>query len=110
MPLTTAVSELMAFDILALDEKDLRGLSLQERLAQLEMLLKLGKVDGVAYVPAFDDGEALMPACMTHSLEDVVSKRRDSTYTSGRGWFWLKSKTPTWRHANKDRWERMQGR
>lgn len=100
---------LMAFDILTLDGKDLRGLPLQERLAQLEMLLKLGKVDGVAFVPAFDDGEALMQACMTHSLEGVVSKRRDSLYTSGRGRFWLKSKTPTWRQANKDRWERMRG-
>jgi hypothetical protein len=39
-------------------------------------------------------------------LEGVVSKRRASTYTAGRGRHWLKLKTPTWRQANKDRWER----
>jgi bifunctional non-homologous end joining protein LigD len=100
----------MVFDILSLDEKDLRSLPLEERLAQLKMLLSLSKVRDVALVPSFADGGALMLAAMKHNLEGVVSKRRDSAYTSGRGRFWLKSKTPTWRQANKDRWERMQGR
>lgn len=102
---------LMAFDILQLDRKYLRGLPLEERLAQLEMLLSLSKVPGVALVPAFHDGEALMQAAMQHGLEGVVSKRKASTYNSGRGrhWVrhWVKSKTPMWRQANKDRWERM---
>lgn len=98
---------LMAFDILSLDGKDLRGLPLEERLAQLEMLLGLSKVQGIALVPSFDNGEKLMLAAMQHSLEGVVSKRRASTYTSGRGRHWVKSKTPMWRQANKDRWERM---
>ena len=102
---------LMAFDILALDGKDLRSLPVQERLAQLEMLLlSAGNVVGVGLIPSFDDGQALMNACMEHSLEGVVSKRRASTYTSGRGRHWVKSKTPTWRQANKDRWERMSSR
>jgi bifunctional non-homologous end joining protein LigD len=91
----------MAFDILSLDGKDLRGLPLEERLAQLEMLLSLSKVQGIALVPSFDDGEKLMLAAMQHSLEGVVSKRRASTYTSGRGRHWVKSKTPMWRQANK---------
>lgn len=81
-----------------------------KRDAQLEMLLKLSKAAGVHFVPAFDDGEALMLACMTHSLEGVVSKKRNPPYRSGRGPTWVKSKTPTWRQANKDGWERMQGR
>jgi two-component sensor histidine kinase len=38
----------MALDILRLDGKDLRNLPLEERLAQLEMLLGLSKVQGVA--------------------------------------------------------------
>ena len=61
---------LMAFDVLALDGKDLRSLPLEERLAQLEMLLNLDKVKvaGIALVPSFDDGEALMNACMEHGL------------------------------------------
>jgi bifunctional non-homologous end joining protein LigD len=65
---------LMAFDILSLDGKDLRGIPLEERLAQLEMLLGLSKVPGIALVPSFDDGEKLMLAAMKHSLEGVVSK------------------------------------
>ena len=101
---------LMAFDVLSLDGKDLRSLPLQERLAQLEMLfLSAGKLAGIV-VPSFDDGQALMNACMEHSLEGVVSKRRASTYAAGRGRHWVKSKTPIWRQANKDRWERIQSR
>ena len=100
----------MAFDVLALDGKDLRGLPLEERLAQLEMFLNLNKVAGVAVVPSFDDGQALLLGCMEHGLEGVVSKKRDAPYRSGRGPTWLKSKTPTWRQANKDRWERLRAR
>jgi hypothetical protein len=94
----------MVFDILALDSKDHRSLPLQERLAQIEMLLlSVGKLAAIGLVPSFDDGQALVNACMEHSLEGVVSKRRASTYTSGQGRHWAKSKTPTWRQANKDR-------
>jgi bifunctional non-homologous end joining protein LigD len=60
---------LMAFDILQLDGKDLRGLPLEERLAQLEMLLNLSKVLGIVLVPWFRDGEALMQAAMQHGME-----------------------------------------
>jgi hypothetical protein len=68
----------MAFDILSRDGKDLRSLPLQERLAQLEMLLvSAGKLAGIGLVPSFDDGQALMNACMEHSLEGVVSKAAD---------------------------------
>ena len=55
----------MAFDILSLDGKDLRSLPLQERLAQLEMLLfSAGKLSGIGLIPSFDDGQALMDACI----------------------------------------------
>jgi bifunctional non-homologous end joining protein LigD len=101
---------LWAFDLLRLDGKDLRDLPLVERKAQLEMLLRLSKTGAIHFVPSFDDGQALMLACMEHSLEGVVSKKRNAPYRSGRGPTWVKSKTPTWRQANKDRWERMQGR
>jgi bifunctional non-homologous end joining protein LigD len=101
---------LWAFDLLKLDGKDLRDLPLVERKARLEMLLKLSKSGSVHFVPSVDDGQALMLACMEQSLEGVVSKRRDSPNRSGRGPTWVKSKTPMWRQANKDRWERMQGR
>jgi bifunctional non-homologous end joining protein LigD len=61
---------LMAFDILSLDGKDLRPLPLQERLAQLEMmLLSAGKLVGVGLVPSFDDGQALMTAAWNIALK-----------------------------------------
>jgi hypothetical protein len=76
---------LMAFDTLSLDGKDLRSLPLQERLAQLESLLLRGQIVQHLPSPTFDDGQALMNACMEHTLEGVDSKRRASTYTAGRG-------------------------
>ena len=79
---------LMAFDILSLGGKGLRGLPLQERLAQLQVLFSLSKVQGLALVPSLDDGQALMLAAMKHGLEGAVSKRRASTYDSGRGRHW----------------------
>ena len=45
---------LMAFDILRLDGRDFRNLPLEQRLAQLKMLLSLSKVHGVALVPSFE--------------------------------------------------------
>ena len=43
---------------------------MEERLAQLEMLLlSAGKIAGVGLVPSFDDGQVLLNACMEHSLE-----------------------------------------
>jgi ATP-dependent DNA ligase len=40
-------------------------------------------------VPSFDDGQALMLACMEQSLEGVVSKKRNAPYRSGRGPTWI---------------------
>ena len=101
---------LWAFDLLEREGKDLRDLPLVERKAKLEKLLQRAGPAGVGFVASFDDGDALMLGCMEQSLEGVVSKRRDAPYRSGSRPEWVKSKTPTWRQANKDRWERMQGR
>ena len=60
--------------MLVLDGQDLRSIPLEERLAQLDMLLSLNGVAGIALVPSFDDGEALMNACMEHGLEGVAPK------------------------------------
>ncbi len=50
-----------------------------------------------------------MLAVMKHSLEGVVSKRKSAPYASGSRPEWVKVKSPTWRQANKDRWELMRG-
>ena len=58
---------------------------------------------------AFDDRLA---AAERMELEGVVSKCRDAPYRSGARCGWIKTKTNTWREANKDRWrlfERQRG-
>ena len=100
-----------AFDLLKLEgSKDLRELPLEERKAQLAMLLQLNKIAGLGFVLSFDDGEALMVGCMELSIEGVVSKRPGAPYRSGPRPEWVKSKTPIWRAANRDRWERLNPR
>ena len=41
-----------------------------------------------------DDGEIVFRHACKMGLEGIVSKRRDSTYRSGRSSDWLKSKNP----------------
>ena len=42
----------------------------------------------------FDDGEAVFRHACRMGLEGIVSKRKDSTYRSGRSPDWLKMKNP----------------
>ena len=42
----------------------------------------------------FDDGEAVFHHACKMGLEGIVSKRKDSTYRSGRTPDWLKMKNP----------------
>jgi bifunctional non-homologous end joining protein LigD len=79
---------MVAFDLLYLNGFDLRKLPLFERKALLKKL-----IDGtdVQFSESFDvDGpEIYKHACKT-GLEGVVSKVRDSRYSSGRGNNWVK--------------------
>ena len=100
---------LMAFDIMELDGSDMRPLPLAARKIYLWKLLSRNKSSNLAVVPSFEDGEELMLAVMKHSLEGVVSKRKSAPYASGSRPEWVKVKSPTWRQANKDRWELMRG-
>jgi bifunctional non-homologous end joining protein LigD len=81
-----------AFDLLYLDGYDLRSVPLIERKGLLEKLLS--KEGGVLrYSTHFGEngGLVLKHACRL-SLEGVVSKDRNSHYTSGRTGSWIKSK------------------
>ena len=100
--------QLMAFDILALGGRDLRPLPLWQPKEALAKFMARNSDPLLGTIPSFDDGERLMLACMEHSLEGVVSKRRDAPYVSGSRAEWVKVKSPTWRQANKDRWELFQ--
>jgi bifunctional non-homologous end joining protein LigD len=79
---------MIAFDLLYLNGRDLRGLPLYERKALLKRII--ADTD-VQFSESFEvDGrEMYKHACKT-GLEGVVSKVRDSRYNSGRGNDWVK--------------------
>src|SRR3954454_809970 len=51
----------------------------------------------------FDDGEAVFNYACKMGLEGIVSKRKDSTYCSGRAPKWLKMKNPAWEALRRRR-------
>jgi hypothetical protein len=76
-------ARLYAFDVLAMDGDDLRGLPLSMRKAGLAKLR--GPPDGMFIAP-FEAGEIgpdLFRAACRFSLEGIVSKRRDRPYRAG---------------------------
>ncbi|WP_315799481.1 DNA ligase D [Bradyrhizobium sp. SZCCHNR1002] len=86
-----------AFDLLFIDEFDLRRQPLRERKARLAKLLKAnskGKTSVIRYVEHFEsDGEAVLESARKLNLEGIVSKKLDSAYHSGRTESWTKAKT-----------------
>jgi len=88
--------QLYAFDILALDGDDLRGLPLSMRKTNLARLLAR-RPDGIFVAPT-EQGEIgpdLFQAACRMGLEGLVSKRRDRPYQAGRSKYWVKIKNRT---------------
>jgi bifunctional non-homologous end joining protein LigD len=86
-------AELLAFDILALDGDDLRGLPLSMRKANLQRLLAR-RPDGI-FLSDFEQGEIgpdLFRKACEFGLEGLVSKRIDRPYRGGRSKDWIKVK------------------
>ncbi len=84
-----------AFDLLYLDGLDLRPLPLLARKEQLKALLdELPKGEQVLRYSehTVGNGAQFFEAAAKLGLEGVVSKRADSSYRSGRGKDWQKSK------------------
>ncbi|MBI5067151.1 MAG: DNA ligase D [Deltaproteobacteria bacterium] len=85
---------LMAFDLLALGDLDLRGLPLLARKEALRRLLPregpLRFADHVA-----ERGEAFFEAARAQGLEGMVGKRADAPYREGR--------SPAWRKVRAER-------
>jgi bifunctional non-homologous end joining protein LigD len=93
------------FDLLELNGRDMRGLSLNERRRHLEQLLTYHPDDGtLRYSESFADPARLLAAAHALGLEGVLSKRLDAPYRSGRRPEWVKVKTESWRIANRERW------
>jgi ATP-dependent DNA ligase len=85
--------QLYAFDIMALDGDDLRRLPLHLRKNNLSRLLAR-RPEGI-FVSEFEQGELgpdLFRQACKFGLEGLVSKRRDSSYRSGRSPSWIKVK------------------
>jgi bifunctional non-homologous end joining protein LigD len=85
---------LYAFDLLSVDGADLCREPLEKRREALARLLKRAKRGGALQLSEEIEGPAdviLRHACRA-GLEGIVSKRRDSPYTSGRSKDWLKTK------------------
>jgi bifunctional non-homologous end joining protein LigD len=80
------------FDVLALDGNDLTRLPLEERKKRLAKLI--GKKQGVIRYSdhVIGNGGAFFKLACRQGLEGIVSKRRDSPYTPGRGKSWVKTK------------------
>ena len=79
---------LVVFDLLYLNGHDLRKLPLSARKAELKQI-----IDGtpVQFSESFEiDGQEMYQHACKLGLEGVVSKVRDSPYTSGRGNNWVK--------------------
>ena len=96
------LTQLYAFDILALDGDDLRGLPLSLRETNLARLLAR-RPDGI-FVAPFEQGEIgpdLFRAACDMGLEGLVSKRRDRPYQGGRSKYRVKVKNR--KHPAMDR-------
>ena len=79
---------MVAFDLLYLNGYDLRKLPLVERKSHLKKLI--AKTD-IQFSESFEvDGAEMYQHACSVGLEGVVSKVRDSRYSSGRGNDWVK--------------------
>src|SRR5262249_11296506 len=88
---------LYAFDLIELDGKDRRRDPLNQRKADLGLLLSdaspgllfNGWIDGGEF-----DGAIVFQLACELGFDGIVSKRRDSRYVSGRSPYWLETKNP----------------
>jgi bifunctional non-homologous end joining protein LigD len=88
------VAFLYAFDLLALDGEDLRREPLETRKTTLASLLRKPPL-GIALCEHIEaDGKMVFRHACKMGLKGIVSKRRDSRYSSGISPNWIKSKNP----------------
>jgi len=85
------------FDLLRLDDLDLRSLPLVERKLRLARLLKARKARDRRGTLRYSDhvsgrGKSVLARACKLGLEGIVSKRADASYQSGRSRSWLKIK------------------
>jgi bifunctional non-homologous end joining protein LigD len=81
------------FDLLHIDGRDLTGLPLIERKAELARLMEKAPRGPIQYSEHFEDeGSAVLRHACELRLEGIVSKRMDAPYRSGRSDIFIKTK------------------
>jgi bifunctional non-homologous end joining protein LigD len=81
------------FDLLHLDGRDLSGLPLIERKAELARLVGGARRGPIVYSEHFEgSGEVVLRHACQMSLEGIVSKRKDAPYRGGRSDTFIKTK------------------
>jgi bifunctional non-homologous end joining protein LigD len=103
---------LYAFDLIELNGDDLRHDPLAVRKATLVSVLARA-APGLRFNEHLEeDGPTVFGHACKLGLEGIVSKRKDSRYSSGRSPHWIKSKNPNApavkREAEED-WGRWRG-
>ncbi|PPD44592.1 MAG: DNA ligase D [Methylocystis sp.] len=84
--------EFVAFDLLALDEEDLRSQPLRSRKERLKKLLE-HNAGAIRYGDFIEgDGERVFREATQAGAEGIIAKRGDRRYRSGRFSDWLKIK------------------
>jgi ATP-dependent DNA ligase len=84
---------LYAFDLLEIDGVDCRQQPFAIRKAWLRRLL--ARTQGMRFAEHLEgDGQEIFEHVCRMGLEGIVSKRRDSPYTSGRSKSWIKMRNP----------------
>jgi bifunctional non-homologous end joining protein LigD len=104
---------LYAFDLIELNGDVLRPDPLEGRKATLEIILaKAGP--GIRFNEHMEgDGETVFRHACKLGLEDIVSKRKDSAYRSGRSPDWLKMKNahaPAVKREEEEEWGKKKRR
>src|SRR5918999_144495 len=80
-----------AFDMMAYEDLDLRGLPLERRKTLLAQVVpKLGAVRLLEHIER--EGEAFLASVEKLGLEGIIAKKADSPYRAGRTSQWLKIK------------------
>jgi bifunctional non-homologous end joining protein LigD len=83
-----------AFDLLAINGKDIRPEPIEDRKRRLAGLLRLLH-DGIALNEHFGgDGAVIYKHACALGCEGIVSKRLGSPYRAGRSAHWFKIKNP----------------
>jgi len=96
---------LYAFDLIELNGDDLRREPLEVRKATLASVVAKS-APGVRLNEHIEaDGPTVFLHVCKMGLEGIVSKRKDSRYTSGRSMDWLKSKNPASEAVRREREE-----